>query len=140
MESTATVDGVQSVYLIVAPPGAPWWDALPRTGGPNVSESVEARAIRRHAGQPTHVGWLLAAGISLLVGAVLLYISGLSRAVGAVLAPIGGGAVLTAFAVRRSQAWPSRPWLVAVAVLLLALVAYGVWLIIYSAAHQGVLV
>jgi uncharacterized membrane protein (UPF0136 family) len=105
-----------------------------------VSESVEARAIRRHAWQPAHVGWLLAVGISLLLGAGILYVSGLSRAVGAVLAAIGGAAVLAAFAVRRSRAWPARPWIVAVLVLLLALVAYGVWLIIYSAAHQGVLV
>lgn len=72
-----------------------------------------------------------------MLGAGVLYVSGLSRAVGVVLAAIGGAGVLTAFAVHRSRAWPARRWLVAVVVLLLALVAYGVWLMIYSATHQG---
>ena len=75
---------------------------------------------------------------SVLLGAGILYVTGLSRAVGAVLAAIGGVAVVTAFAVRRRRAWPARPWLGAVLVLLLALVAYGVRLIIYSAAHLPV--
>jgi len=76
----------------------------------------------------------------LLLCSAVLYVSGLSRAVGVVVAVVAVATLLGAFMARRSRAWPSRPWLITVAVLLVALVAYGVALLIYSALHPPVLV
>ena len=90
----------------------------------------------RQAGQPAYV-------VVLLLCAAILYVSGLSRAVGVVVAVVVVVAVATllgAFMARREGAWPSRPWLITVAVLHVALVAYGVALLIYSALHPPVLV
>ena len=75
-----------------------------------------------------------------LASAAVLYVSELSRAVGVVLCTIGVAALLAAAAVRLRGAWPSRAWFVVVAVVLIALAAYGVWLLIYSANHPPVLV
>ena len=93
----------------------------------------------RQAGQPAYVGHVFGAGVVLLLCAAILYVSGLSRAVG-VVAVVAVATLLGAFIARREGAWPSRPWLITVAVLLVALVAYGVVLLIYSALHPPVLV
>ena len=98
------------------------------------------QAESRQAGQPAYVGPVFGAGVVLMLCAAVLYISGLSRAVGVVVAVVGVATLLGAFMARRRRAWPSRPWLITVAVLLVALVAYGVALLIYSALHPPVLV
>ena len=94
----------------------------------------------RQAGQPAYVGHVFGAGVVLLLCAAVLYVSGLSRAVGVVVAVVAVATLLGAFIARREGAWPSRPWLITVAVLLVALVAYGVALLTYSALHPPVLV
>lgn len=114
--------------------------APPAIEGTNVSESATVPTARRQVGPPAHVEWLAGSGIALMLGAAALYVSALSRAVGVVLAVVGGSAVLGALAVRRRGMWPSRPWLVAAAALLIALVAYGGWLLTYSATHPPVAV
>jgi hypothetical protein len=81
---------------------------------------------------------VVGAGVVLLLCAAVLYVSGLSRAVGVVVAVVAVATLLGAFVARR-RAWPSRPWLIAVAVLLVALVAYGVALFVYNALHPPVL-
>lgn len=94
----------------------------------------------RQAGQPAYVGDVFAAGVVSLLCAAVLYVSGLSRAIGVLVAVVGVATLLGAFSARRRRAWPSRPWLITVAVLLVGLVAYGVALLIYSALHPPVLV
>jgi VIT1/CCC1 family predicted Fe2+/Mn2+ transporter len=94
----------------------------------------------RQAEQPAYVGQVFGAGVVLLLWAAVLYVSGLSRAVGVVVAAVGVATLLGAFVARRRRAWPSRAWLIAVAVLLLALVAYGVALLIDSANYPPIAV
>jgi hypothetical protein len=80
--------------------------------------------------QPPYLTLVLGAGVVLLLSATVLYVSGLSRAVGVVVAVVGGATILATLVARRRGAWPSRPWLITMAVLLLGLVAYGVALFI----------
>ena len=89
-------------------------------------------------GLPAYVRQVLAAGAALLLCAAVLYVSGLSRAVGVVVAGLGAATILGASVAYRAKAWPSRPWLIAAAVLVVALVAYGVALLIYGAMHPPV--
>jgi uncharacterized membrane protein HdeD (DUF308 family) len=64
----------------------------------------------------------------------------LSRAIGVAVAVVGCATVIGAFVTRRRMAWPSRPWLITVAALLVVLMAYGVGLLIYGVSHPPVTV
>ena len=108
-----------------------------------MSDSVATQAGSRQAGQPAFIRPVFAAGVVLLLCAAVLYVSELSRGVGGVggvVAVVGGATILGAYVARRRRAWPSRPWLIAVAVLLVALMSYGVALLIYGASHPPVTV
>jgi predicted lysophospholipase L1 biosynthesis ABC-type transport system permease subunit len=105
-----------------------------------MNSPVATHDSSRQRARPSHVRHVLGAGVLLLMSAVVLYVSGLSRAVGVVVAVVGGATILETLVARRRRAWPSRPWLITMAVLLLALVAYGVALLIYSATHPPVTV
>ena len=88
----------------------------------------------------TRVEWLAGAGTALLLGGIFVYVSGMSRTVGVILAVWGVANVFGSALVRRRGAWPSLPWLVAMAVLNVALAAYGVWLLIYVLTRQVIAV
>ena len=105
-----------------------------------MSDSVPTQAGSRQTGHPAHIRQVVAAGVVLLLCAAVLYVSELSRAVGVVVAVVGSATILGAYVARRRRAWPARPWLIAVAVLLVALMSYGVALLIYGANHPPVTV
>ena len=105
-----------------------------------MSDSVATQAGSRQTGQPAYIRQVFAAGVVLLLGAAALYVSELSRAVGVVVAVVGSAIILGAYVARRRRAWPARPWLIAVAVLLVALMSYGVAMLIYGANHPPVTV
>jgi hypothetical protein len=108
--------------------------------GTAMNDPVVTHAGSRQARKPAYVRQVFGTGFVLLLCAAVLYVSGLSRAVGLVVAVVGVATVLGAFVAHRRSAWPSRSWLIAVAVLLVALVAYGVSLLIYAAMHPPVAV
>lgn len=108
--------------------------------GTGVSDSVATQAGSRQTGHPAYIRQVFAAGVVLLLCAAVLCISELSRAVGVVVAVIGSATILGAYVARRRRAWPARPWLIAMAVLLVALLSYGVALLIYGANHPPVTV
>lgn len=103
--------------------------------GTGMSDSVATQAGSRQTGHPAYIRQVFAAGVVALLCAAVLYVSELSRAVGAVVAVVGSTTILGAYVARRRRAWPARPWLIAVAVLLVALMSYGVALLIYGANH-----
>jgi len=101
-----------------------------------MSDSAATQVGSRQAGQPAYIRQVFAVGVVLLLGAAALYVSQLSRAVGVV----GSATILGAYMARRRGAWPSRPWLIAVAALLVALMSYGLALLIYGVSHPPVTV
>ena len=105
-----------------------------------MSGSAATQVGSRQAGQPAYIRQVFAVGVVLLLGAAALYVSELSRAVGVVVAVVGSATILGAYVARRRGAWPSRPWLIAVAALLVALMSYGLALLIYGVSHPPVTV
>ena len=108
-----------------------------------MSDSVATQASSRQAGQPAYIRQVFEAGVVLLLCAAVLYVSELSRGGGVVVGVVGGATIFGAYVAPRRRAWPSRPWLIAVAFLLVALVAlmsYGLALLIYGASHPPVTV
>lgn len=83
--------------------------------------------------------WLAVAGGGVLVLAVVLYATGLSRAVAVWASPVGLIAAVLGIATLRGYAVPRWALLVLGTVAAL-LMAYGVALWVYSAAHPPTLV
>jgi hypothetical protein len=73
-----------------------------------------------------------AAGGGLLVVAVALYLTGLSRAVGVVVAGVATVLVLGGLGTLRRGRWPHRGLLIAFAVAVAGLVAFGVGTWLYA--------
>ena len=105
-----------------------------------MSDSGATQTGSAQTRQPAYSSQVFAAGVALLLGAAAVYIRELSRAAGVVVAVVGSAAILGAYMARRRGAWPSRPWLIALAVLLVALMSLGVALLIYGANHPPVTV
>lgn len=80
---------------------------------------------------------LTAAGLGVLVVAVVLYVSGLSRAVAVWASPVGVIAAALGVALLRGHAVP-RWVLILLGTVAAGLLAYGVAMWIYSAAHPPV--
>jgi hypothetical protein len=78
--------------------------------------------------------WLTAAGLGVLVFAVVLYATGLSRAVAVWASPVGLIAAVLGVATLRGRAVP-RWALLVLGTVAAVLLAFGVALWIYSAAH-----
>lgn len=100
-----------------------------------MSDSVATQRGSRPTWHPAYVRQVFTAGVVLLLCALVLYVTELSRAVGVVVAVVGSATILGAYVARRRRAWPARHWLIAVAVLLVALMLYGVALLFYAANH-----
>lgn len=96
-------------------------------------------ATQAPARAPAMGWWLFLSGLGVLVVAIVLYVTGLSRAVAVWASPIGLVAAALGIAALRGRAVPRWAVLLlgVVAVLLLAL---GIAMWIYAAAHPPVAV
>ena len=82
-----------------------------------------------------HIPAVAVTGAGLVVAAVMLYATELSRAVAVTMLPFAACLFGAALFARVRGHWPSRAWRVAFAILIVAALAYGVWLYIYGLTH-----
>ena len=76
----------------------------------------------------------------LMIGAAVLYASGLSRATAVAILPFALCLFAASGYARLRRRWPARVWLVLFTALVIAALAYGVWLFIYGLTHPPVMV
>ena len=81
----------------------------------------------------------VAAG-GVLLAAVVLYVTATSRATAVWIAPFGLGLVIAAAWTHHSERWSPRWLWILLGVAALALVALGVWALVYTSQHPPVAV
>ena len=82
-----------------------------------------------------HIAAVTAAGAGLVLVALMLYATELSRATGVAIMPFALCLFGAAIFARARDHWPSRSWLIAFGILVLAGLLYGLWLYIDGLMH-----
>ena len=82
----------------------------------------------------------LVAACGVLLAAVVLYVTATSRATAVWIAPLGLGLLFAAAWTHHSGRWAPRWLWILLGVVALALVALGVWALIYTTQHPPVAV